>query len=192
MKKILPIFKNKKIPVFQIALIIIIIVCLGLIITQIINLGKVSKEVSTKRAILNEVDNGIRNFVSLKQELRSLEKTCTDFRNRLPSKKEFPVFLELLSRMAKDNNVKIIAIEPQELIDDPNLFFVKIPVFIDAYCGYHDLGKFINDLEYSDKLMRIDSIKISHDQNKDEEKNQVFLIIHAFCLKEENSAESNT
>ena len=103
--------------------------------------------------------------------------------SRLPPQREFPVFLELLSNLAKQNDVKIIAIEPQKTIETPDLFFVRIPIFIDAYASYHDLGRFINDLEFSKKFMKIDDIKIES-EDYGSEKHQIFLSVQAFCLRE--------
>ena len=97
--------------------------------------------------------------------------------------KEFPVFLELISALAKKNNIKIIAIEPQAMIDNPDLFYMEFPVLIDALCGYHDLGRFINNLEDAKIFMKIKDIKIANDDIIPKQHN-VFLNISTFCLKE--------
>jgi len=179
----IPLLKNSKIPLFQIMLGCGVVTCLFLTAPQIVLLGRTSREISEKKMILGTLDGGIKNFAALEKELEDLNDAYADFVNRLPPQKEFPVFLELLSEMAKKNNVKIVAIEPQKLIDDPTLFFVTIPVFLDAYCGYHDLGKFISALENAEKFMRIDNIKISGDDTGSGN-HQIFLAIHTFCLRE--------
>lgn len=179
-------FKKIKISVFQIVLASIAIVCLFLTVPQIINIQKASVEVSGKKKILKELENKIKNFSLLEQDEAAQTKAYNDFLASLPAQKEFPIFLELISQLAKDNNVKIIAMEPQKITDIQTSFFVKIPVFIDAYCGYHELGRFINDIEFADKFMKIGTIKITKD-DQDSDKIQVFLLIYAFCLIEENS-----
>ncbi len=178
-------FKKLKIPLFQIILGCSAAVCLFLIVPQIMNIQKASNEVSDKRAILKDLDSGIKNFSLIEKEEELLSKAYNDFSDSLPKQKDFPVFLELISKMAKDNNVKILAIEPQKVTDVQSLFFVKIPVFVDAYCGYHDLGKFLNDIEFADKFMKIGNIKITKD-DPDADKIQVFLLINAYCLSEDN------
>ncbi|MFH1061324.1 MAG: type 4a pilus biogenesis protein PilO [Candidatus Omnitrophota bacterium] len=179
-------FKKIKIPVFQIVLGCIAAACLFLTVPQVINMQKISKEVADKRTILKDLDSGIKNFALLEKDEASMSKAYNDFLASLPAQKEFPIFLELISQMAKNNNVKIIAMEPQKTTDIQSLFFVKIPVFVDAYCGYHELGKFINDIESADKLMKIGTIKITKD-DPDSEMLQVFLLIHTFCLIEDDS-----
>ncbi|MFH1093809.1 MAG: type 4a pilus biogenesis protein PilO [Candidatus Omnitrophota bacterium] len=168
---------------FQIALGISAVVLVLLIVPQIINMAKVLGETNEKKKILSDLDQGIKNYTALELEFESLDNTYKDFIRGLPLQREFPVFLELLSKLARENDVKIIAMEPQKVIDDPTLFFVKIPVLIDAYAGFHDLGKFINEIEYSQNFMTIDRIKITHaDVNLD--KQQVFMTVKTFCLKD--------
>lgn len=171
------------VPFFQIALGLSAVVLFLLILPQLMNMSKVLSETNEKKKILSDLDLGIKNYTALELEYESLNSAYTDFIRRLPLQREFPVFLELLSKLARENDVKIIAMEPQKVVDDPTLFFVKIPVLIDAYAGYHDLGKFINELEYSSKLMKIDKIKISN-ADVGQNKQQVFLAVQTFCLKD--------
>ncbi|MBU4304657.1 MAG: type 4a pilus biogenesis protein PilO [Candidatus Omnitrophica bacterium] len=179
----IPILKNSKISLQQLLLGIGLIVCLLLTGSQVIHVVKISKELSEKKKVLQELDAGMKNFAALEQEFAFLDKNFKDFINRLPSQKEFPVFLELISRMAKENNVKIIAIEPQKVINNPGLFFVRILIFIDAFCGYHDFGKFINALESSEKLMKVETMTINADEDGGGQ-HQVFLALNVFCFKE--------
>ncbi len=167
----------------QVALGLIAFVLILLIIPQMMNMAKVSSETNEKKKILDDLDLGIKNFTALELERESLDSAYRDFIKRLPMQREFPVFLELISTLARKNNVKIIAMDPQKVVDDPTLFFVKIPVLIDAYAGYHDLGKFINELEFSDKLMKISKMKIIN-ADVDQNKQQVFLAVQTFCLKD--------
>ncbi|MBU1045167.1 MAG: type 4a pilus biogenesis protein PilO [Candidatus Omnitrophica bacterium] len=178
--------KKIKIPIFQIILGAIVVVCLVLTLPQLMNMQNLSKEITDKRKILNDLDAGIKNFDILEKEEESLSKAYSDFLASLPAQKDFPVFLELISKLAKNSDVKIAAIEPQKTTDAQGSFFIKIPVFIDAYCGYHELGKFLNEIEYADKFMRIGNIKITKD-DPDSDKLQVFIAIYAFCLSEDNS-----
>jgi type IV pilus assembly protein PilO len=180
------VFKKIKIPIFQIVLGCSAVACLFLTAPQVMNMQKVSKEVAAKRAVLKELDDGIKNFAFLEQNVERMSKTYNDFLASLPAQNEFPVFLELISQLAKDDNVKIIAIEPQKTTDKQGFFFIRIPVYIDASCGYHELGKFINDIESADKFMKIANLKITKD-DPDADKLQVFISIYAFCLNEDKS-----
>jgi len=181
--------KENKALLFQIILAVAILVFLILIIPQLINSIGASKEVSEKKKVLGDIEDGINNFQTFENELKMLEDDCADFMNRLPPQKEFPVFLERLSRLAKKNNIKIIAMEPQEAKDDPSLFYVEISVFIDAYCGYHSLGKFINDVEYSNEFMKVDTVKIENDP-MDSKIHQVLLTVATFCLRDKGDEKA--
>lgn len=163
--------------------------CLILILPQLLNASKAAKEVRQKQKVLNDLDSGIKNFDALEKEVNSLDGAYKDFMSRLPSEKEFPVFLELISRLAKKNNIKIIAIEPQRIVDDQSAFYVRIPVFINAFCGYHDLGQFINELEYAEKFIRVESLDISAGQN-DPSKHEVMITLNTYCLRDDEKNKS--
>lgn len=185
-------FKTLKVagvPFFQVALGVGAVVLILLTAPQTMNMAKVSKETREKKKVLSDLDYGIKNFNTLEVEFNQLNDTYNDFVARLPLQREFPVFLELLSKLARESGVKIIAMEPQKTIDDPNSFFVKTPVLIDAYSGYHELGRFINEIEYSKKFMKINKMKITNADIGDG-KQQIFLSILAYCLRDaENDAE---
>ena len=159
------------------------LILLILIVPQSMNMSKVLMETNEKRKILSDLDQGIENFNALELEFTALDKAYRDFLRRAPLQKEFPVFLEVLSSLARKNGVKIIAMEPRKFIDNPALFFIEIPVLIDAYAGYHELGKFIHDVECSDKLMKLDKIRISQ-ADLEAGQQQVFISVLAYCLKD--------
>ncbi|MBU1924358.1 MAG: type 4a pilus biogenesis protein PilO [Candidatus Omnitrophica bacterium] len=175
--------KYPKLPILQILLAGTLVIFLLLTIPQCGNLSKVSKEVAEKRQTLADIEYGINNFHIFENELNSLQAQHDSFFSRLPPEREFPLFLELLSKLAKDSDVKIIAIEPQKVKDYlQNTLYVEIPVFINAYCGYHDLGRFINDIEFADKLMRVETVKIVAEGES--ARHQVVITVITFCLKD--------
>ncbi len=158
--------------------------CLILIIPQMVNASKTSKEVRKEQKVLSDLDNGIKNFDALQSELKSLDESYKEFLQKLPPQKEFPSFLELISQLAKKNNIKIISIEPQSVVDNKSSFYVRIPVFIDAFCGYHDLGRFINDLEFAPKLMRVETLEVNSGQ-KDADTQEALLTLNTYCLRDD-------
>ncbi|MCG2711542.1 MAG: type 4a pilus biogenesis protein PilO [Candidatus Omnitrophica bacterium] len=174
--------KAAGVPFFQIAMGVSAVILVLLIVPQSMNMAKVLGETNEKKKILNDLDQGIKNYTALELEYESLDNAYKEFIRRLPLQREFPIFLELLSKLARENGVKIIAMEPQKVVDDTTLFFVKIPVLIDAYAGYHELGRFINEIESSQKFMKIDKIKMTMDTGLD--KQHVFLAVQTFCLKD--------
>lgn len=179
----LPFFKNIKIQILPLALGLGAVVLLALLFPQFKNLARLSKEVAEKKQVLKEVDLGIKKLANLEAELNSLRITYENFISRLPPEKEFPVFLEIISEIAKRNNIKIIAMEPEKPMENNKLFYVQSPVSIDATCGYHDLGRFINDIEFSPKFMKIEELKLES-SNEDNTPHHVLLTLNAFCFKE--------
>ncbi|MFH2137211.1 MAG: type 4a pilus biogenesis protein PilO [Candidatus Omnitrophota bacterium] len=183
------VFKKIRISIFQIIMAGAVIVFLLLLIPQFGHVMKISKEAKQKKEVLDYIDQGMSDFQVRELELDELMLSYKSYIDQLPTQEEFPVFLDLLSAKAREHDIKIIAIEPQKVIQEEGMFYVRIPVFVDAVCGYHSLGGFINSLEYSHKLMKIKNIKIeSNDANPD--KHQVFITVDAFCLKESVNANA--
>ena len=182
--------KNLKLPLLPLVLGIGAVVCIALSVPQVIHVIEVSKNVAQKRQLLTDIDTGIKNFESLEQELSSLELAHFDLVSRFPPQKEFPLFLELISTLAKKNNIKIIAMEPQKPAVDQTEAYVVIPVFIDAYCGYHDFGRFVNDLEYAKKFIKIKDFRIVG-VDSDPKLQQVIMTLHTFCLNKSENAENS-
>ncbi|RKY37597.1 MAG: hypothetical protein DRP78_00665 [Candidatus Omnitrophota bacterium] len=176
-------FKKNKISVVQIVLIFIafsLFVFTGVVVK---NLVVVKKEVILKRKTLKVIDQGVRNFRPLMRDLDTANKTYNDFTTFFVQQKEFPIFLEILSDLARENEVKIIAMEPGEIDNQQAKFYVQTPIFIDAYSSYHNLGSFVNDIENAEKFMEIKNIKIENNP-MDTKKHHIFVSVNTFCLKE--------
>ena len=176
------VIKNFKIPLIQLILGGVIIVFLVFTIPQVSNFMKVSKVVTEKKAILAKLDEGIRNMSVRKKEIEEMDFKNKNYMSKLTYQEEFAVVLELFSQEAKKNNVKIIAIEPQAQVEDPAKFYVKVPVFIDAICNYHSLGKFLSSLESASRFVKVETLRLDND-GADPLVHQVFLRVDAFCLK---------
>ncbi len=58
---------------------------------------------------------------------------------------------------ADQSGVRLLSVTPQNI--EPHGRFWKIPVLIEAECGYHELGRFAASLESLPKLVKIDRLR---------------------------------
>ena len=101
----------------------------------------------------------------------------------LPAEQEIPKLLEDLSDMAKRANVKILGITPMASKQEaqPAEIYQEIPILINAKSGYHELGKFLSDLENAGRFMKVADIKIK--ENKvSPKKHDVELLVLTYKL----------
>lgn len=133
------------------------------------SLYTVIPEAKSLRANIEKAKEEIAEEPALKQKLAGFEESLKSVRTRLPAEKEVPALLESLSSMARNSRVKIIGITPGTLDKPPHLkampasqakTYQEIPISISAKSGYHELGKFISNLERLDRFMEVSDIKI--------------------------------
>ena len=173
-----------KVPLLPVALAISSVVWLVLSVPQFMKMSSASAEVVNKKKLLAELDAGIQNFGQLEKEFSSLQKANRELHSKLPPLSEFPVILELVSSLAKRNNIKIISLEPQKAVMHESQMYTIVPLFIDAYCSYHDLGRFVNALEYAPKFFKIQNFTITGAE-ADPKTQQVIMTVQTFCRNED-------
>lgn len=89
---------------------------------------------------------------------------------RIISKEEVPVIMERISRMANKAGVKIDQIMPlkgsEEMVMKNNEGkYYSLPILVDARTGFHDFGRFINELEKNDVFLSITNFTFAADAN---------------------------
>ena len=103
----------------------------------------------------------------------------------LPVEQEVPKLLEMLSTMARSSNVKIVGITPlaSKQEESPEKIYQEIPILISAKSGYHELGRFLSDLESSDRFMKVSDIDIKENKSN-VKRHDVELLVVTYVLLE--------
>lgn len=125
----------------------------------------VVKIYSKARRVSVEFKNNQRDVSEipfLKKEVEAYRGRIDSYERMLPVEQEIPKLLESLSNTAKASGVKIVGITPLQSKQEanPEQIYQEIPILINAKSGYHELGKFISDLENSDRFTKVADIKI--------------------------------
>lgn len=151
-------------------------------------LRKVLPKVGALNKNIKEVDKLIGNIDSFKTKIADLKEKVGQYETRLPTKKEISSILNHLSALASQEHIKITGIKELETIkgemQEGEQAYSGVPIEIDMKSGYHQLGKFISEIENSDRLMKIDDLEIKSTSENLTEHN-VKLIVSSFVLVKE-------
>lgn len=182
----------------------IILVCLLFVIVAYIDYAFLIKmQVSNIRAVKPKV-------AKLKGDIGVYNKYLEDSKNvgqkqkapylRMLSNDQVPLLLEEISNMARSNNVLLMQVsqvketrkkedrkaqqkaQKQKQEQPDNL--IPIYIALDLSGKYHDFGKFINDLENSDKFIAVQDMAIKQ-QLADASSQTANILIKTYVKKKE-------
>ncbi len=128
-----------------------------------------SKTHSLAQDLKTNKDN-IARLDQYRKELNKLNEQLEKIGHKMKSKDEIPLILENITRMADENGLKIDQIMPgtmalESLLKNNEGQYFLIPVVMEAQGGYHDFGRFLNQLEKEEVLFTIPYFTISANNN---------------------------
>jgi len=152
------------------------------------NAKSVEQQVRIAREHLKSLEAATANEAALQAQYRQVEQVVADLRKAMPNETELPSVIELLSSLATKSDVKIQTIFPQRSApahgaasgapSEPPVY-KEIPLQIDAFAGFHELGTFLSLVEMGDKPMQVMSLRISSNP-KEPRRHQVNLLLRAY------------
>lgn len=120
----------------------------------------------------------------LRESIESFQEKVDKYENMLPAQQEIPSLLENLSNMARDSGIKIVGITPVATAEDrpgKDQIYKEQPILISAKSGYHELGRFIDNLENSSRFMKVGNIQIKA-SSASPKKHDVELLVLTYIL----------
>lgn len=160
------------------ALWILIILLIAIIIWETINIKENYRKIVTLDA--DNEDEITKKILKLQRKvndqitsIQKLEKIATWNQENDP--------LSWVSSNAIRNTVSIIGVE--HLPPEKALGYERIPVNIVVKGDYNALGRFINELERSEKKLKIDSLRVRHKERKPEE--LIMDVLISYFIKSE-------
>ena len=129
---------------------------------------------------LKALDAGLKNMEAVKASQQGglkVQEKMVIFESGLTT------LLHDISKLANANNVRILQIKP--LRDSQKKAvgkFVPVLINMDLICGYHNFGKFINQLENNQVLISVENFKIEL-QPQDTLRQKVSLTIKTYVRK---------
>ncbi len=158
--------KNKTLIAAIILIFVLILDFVFLMKPQIRILSKLSSKASLLGKDLKNAKKDIASQKEFENQLTVLKASIKNFGSTVIPEEELPSILEKISLTAKQTYVKIIQIKPLKeektaILKAEGGVYYRIPILIDIQCGYHVLGKFLNELESSSAFLKIIGLEIS-------------------------------
>jgi Tfp pilus assembly protein PilO len=138
------------------------------------------RNVKAVQADLEQKENFERRYKIAKEKMQNMDKL-------IPKEEEISLILDEISLTSKESNVKITQLKPLKenkkvILEASAGSYYRLPIYIEAFCGYHQFGKFLNSIEYSNIFMK--TVEIEMIQNsKDIRNHQLRLVIDAFVIR---------
>ncbi|MBP7056735.1 MAG: type 4a pilus biogenesis protein PilO [Candidatus Omnitrophica bacterium] len=158
--------KNKKQTAILITLVAVAAFILYLnlmLLPQLSSLGDNFKKIARLDSDLREAERDVSTIGNLERGISVYDEKIEQYVKMLPAEKEIPALLENLASMARDANVRIVAITPvtgKETEGEKGRIYLEMPIQISAKSGFHELGRFMSSLESSGRFMKVLDIEI--------------------------------
>lgn len=183
--------KRKRNYVVLSALSIFCVVYLVFFIAPLINhLLDVSRSVRDLANNIEIMDNRIARSSEMNERLSSLKRDYARLASQIPAEKEISLFLQGLAVTARDSNVVISSVTPGEMVPAEGAqvagsreFLYELPVVITAKSGYHQLGRFVNDLERDSRFLNLQDIRVTANP-QEPAMHSIYLSVRTYVLKE--------
>ncbi len=98
----------------------------------------------------------------LQTKKNDCEGIISQYGTKFPPVVDMQAFLKKLSGIAAETGVTITVLTPAEELNQEGVlgFFTRKAIRIEASAGYHQLGVFLNKLEFSDQFIRVEDLGI--------------------------------
>jgi len=181
---------NKKIMLIILASIAVFYIDLNFILkAQLKALGKSRTEIVNMQKELVSFKKDFNNMQDLKAKQALLPQKQVTKAKKIISENQIAGLLQDISKIANNNEVGILQLRPLRESQSAGSAMVKAvsgltPFFIllDLSSGYHNLGKFINELENSQVFVGVKDIKITSIES-DYLKQKVSLTLYTYVKK---------
>ncbi len=150
-----------------------------LVLPQCGSISDINDQIKTLSTDTAQVVTDKQRIDQLKKSLEQTRLTLEAMNIKIRPLQEVPAILETISRIANEYDVKIDKLVPQKqeqesLTKSEDGHYYALPIVIQARCGYHMFGRFLNKLENEDLYFSLKDLLV-----QDDEKNPR---IHLFSL----------
>ena len=154
---------------------------------QLRNLMKINSEIGVMQKDLAQGKTDIQRRAQYEEQLEELKAKKKMMANMILSEEEIPLIMENISHLARKNNIRINQIMPlkdtlQKVLDTEDGTYLSLPILVNSRGGYHDLGRFINDIENDKIFMSILAFDIAG-SGDDPKNHSARITIKAFVVR---------
>ena len=166
---------------FIVGYVVVVALLCYLVKGRVGSLRTVSKELSEKKAAVEEARELIAGAERYRQEIARLEKRIKVYEAKLPEQREVPELFRELDQIAGQSQIKINSVGEEESHEMEHYSRHWMELGLEG--GYHELGRFVNKLESLGRFIKVDDIEVvSNPENL--LKHDIKLTVSTFVSKE--------
>jgi type IV pilus assembly protein PilO len=136
-----------------------------------------------------DLENKKLEIDKVEMEIEEMKKTVAGFEGRLPTDKEIPRLLNQFQKTAERSGVKYQLVKAESIMEK-ELYF-QIPFTVKVQGKYPEIGEFLRSLEFGDRFIRVDDIKIEEEEKGDSDASFV-ISTYMFVTKTEVGESGET
>ncbi len=167
------------------ALIILIAFVFFAVRPMLISSASLVKEIDEKSGQIEKAQVTLKQEGDIKEAIREVEDRLAYYKEQLPEERKTAWLLEELNRIAKKTGIQFVSVTPlpprRYALAGGGSYF-EIPMRIRLRCGYHHLGKFINEVENSSRFMKVKDLQVSS-SGKNILRHEVTFAISSFVFE---------
>ena len=158
--------KNPYFALVAILAFVFILDCAILLRPQLSGLVKLAPKIETLKNDLKKIHTDAQRLPEYQKELEHFKKSLEDADLKVQLKQTLPLILEQISRTANQHSIKIDQItqdnkEEELLMTAEERQYFAVPIVIHARSGYHDFGKFLNQIETNQNFLLVKQFTIN-------------------------------
>lgn len=161
-------------------------ICGGIALLLLITTGVMVAVLASSRGKLRVIDQEIVRLAQdlaqaqevaarqdeLAAEIEEVKGQIKEFEAQLPTQREIPRLLDSFQQVAALSGIQYQKIVAESAQEQP--LYVKLPFTVQAYGRYPQFGQFLKDLEFGERFIKVESIKL--EQEKDSFSKATFRI----------------
>lgn len=129
------------------------------------SLTKMGTKISELQQSMQSVKSDMNRIDQNRAQLEKIRTQINDVKIKIRSNQEVPLILEDISKSANDYGVKIDQLMPHKdqmevLVKNDKMKYYALPIMIQVRSSYHDLGRFLAQLEADQIFYNISGFSI--------------------------------
>jgi Tfp pilus assembly protein PilO len=155
------------------------------------NFGVLTKRTFKKGQEIKRAEKDVANLSKIEERLTKLTEEFAVYDRQVPGKKEIAIFLDSLAVTAKDSNVRILSVAPVGFTSAPagsKDLYSSMLVIISAKGGYHEIMRFVGELEKGKGFASIRDARIQYDE-KTPTKHDAHIVLKIYVSSKEGKDE---
>lgn len=158
------------------------------LIPQWTSAGRLGTEQKKMRTQLDKAKRELAHLPELQKKIEMLSAQYTPpAGGGGPPEEQLPNLLDAIAQSARSAQVRVVSLRPKQEIVGSQIGpsgYIEIPLELVGTAGYHQIGRFLSDLEGSSHLLRVRQLDIRSGE-KDIWSHQVNVLLMAFLTPQE-------